>query len=296
MAAAAGAPTVHKTCDQLVCQIQRYDCIGLRAKKGDVNRLADTADAQKGLFDPRVLPWEDRCGPGIHRHYVAKSRRMGDETICGWMSVTVSKRKWNGRLYVYAYINKISTRRRQSSDDPYYGGVGKCLHDRLVADLQTERFDFIFLKPIDAVATAVYVKWGYIHPAHFADRVQEMFFMLRPELPQPPQELLESIRIPHDATVRNEAWQIINGRAIFGGEDGPPADDLIELFRKTHRDLDIGAITEAIDLIAVYEGDGSMSMEDQQELMRQAFAVKRGGRRKTRRRRRRHPRTKRFIV
>jgi len=292
MAAAAGAPTVHKTCDQLVCQIQRYDCIGIRAKKGDVNRLADTADAQKGMFDSRVLPWEDRCGPGIHRHYIAKSRRLGDETICGWMSVTVSKRKWNSRLYAYAYINKISTRRRQSPEDPYYGGVGKCLHDRLVADLRTERFDFIFLNPIDAVATAVYERWGYIHPAHFADRVQHLFFMLRSDLPQPPRDLLESIRIPHEATVRDEAWQLINGRAIFGGEDGDPAPDLIKLFRETHRDLNTRAITEAIDLIAVYEGDDPMTMEEQQDLMREAFKV-RGGRRKTRRR---HVRTKRFIV
>jgi hypothetical protein len=268
----------------------------LRAKKGDVNRLADKADAQKDVFDARVLPWEDRCEPGIHRHYVATSRRIGDETVCGWMSVTVFKRKWNQKLYTYAYINKISTRRKQGEGDPYYGGVGKCLHDRLVTDLRTEKVDFIFLKPIDATATAVYERWGYIHPAHFADRVPQMFFMLRPDLPQPPQELLETLRIPHDATVRNEAWEIINGRAIFGGEDGDPAPDLIKEFRERHRDLDARAITQAIDMIAMYEGDDPMSMKDQQELMRQAFAEQRGGRRKTRRRRRRHARTKRFIV
>ena len=85
--------------------------------------------------------------------------------------------------------------------------------------------------------------------------------MLRSDLPQPPRDLLESIRIPHDATVRDEAWQLINGRAIFGGEDGPPAPDLIKLFRETHRDLNTRAITEAIDLIAVYEGDDPMTME-----------------------------------
>ena len=293
MAAAAGAPPVFKTCDKLVCEITRYDCRSQDGKRGKnlrVNLLADVATAQQRgdphPFDPRVLPWEDRCSPGIDRHYVAKSRRLGDETICGWLSLNVIRKKLNGVDRKYAYLDKISTRRKQGEDDPYYGGVGKCLHDRLVEDLRKEGFDFIYLYPIDGPAATVYARWGYIHPAHFEDTVKQMFFMLKTaELPQPPRDLLESMRAPHEATLRSQAHEIINGRSIFGRENGAPDPELIAMFTDAHRRIDPQAISDAIDVMGGYEAEDPLSIKEQQDLMRDAFNVKRGGRRTLRVRR-----------
>jgi len=296
MAAAAGAPTVHKTCDQLTCQIQRYDCVGLKAKKAAVTRLANMADEQQVVdphpFDPRVLPWQLGCESGIARHYVAQAKGA-DYTICGWLSINVyPNKKFNSKLYTYAYINKISTRRRQSPDDPYYGGVGKCLHDRLVADLTAEGFDFICLYPIDKIAEAVYTKWGYIHPP-FGGEVNQMFFTLKQGI-LIPSALLETMRTQHDARIRNELWEIANGHSIFGGEDGAPNAALIEYFNANRRNLSVKAITKAIDVIGSYLEDQPLSMEQQQDLMLKTLVSPAGGRRT--RRRRRHSRTKRFIV
>ena len=300
MSAAAGAPTVHKTCDQLTCQIQRYDCVGKNAKTLDVKRLAELADKQQLAnpppFDKRVLPWELRCEGGIARHYVAQARNRDDYTICGWLNINIyRKKKFNGKLYTYAYINKISTRRRQSPDDPYYGGVGKCLHDRLLADLTAEGFDFICLYPIDDAAATVYTRWGYTYPPEFGGQVNQMFFMINKDK-RIPNDLLESMREPHDARVRNEAVNIINGRSVFGGDDGAPNQKLIAFYAANRRRIDVGAVTAAIDVIGSYEGDDPLSMEQQQELIGQSFEklLPQGGRRT--RRRRRQSRTKRFIV
>ncbi len=85
----------------------------------------------------------------------------------------------------------------------------------------------------------------------------------------------------HDARVRNEAVNIINGRAVFGGDDGTPNQKLIDFYAANRRRIDVGAVTAAIDVIGSYEGDDPLSMEQQQELIGQSFEklLPQGGRR-----------------
>jgi hypothetical protein len=91
-------------------------------------------------------------------------------TICGWMTVHLNRSKSN-----YIFISEISTRRIK---DEFYGGVGRSLHDALVADARAEGVDFIYLYALNEDVAAVYKKWGYVT---LRPEIKHQFFIIGKE-------------------------------------------------------------------------------------------------------------------
>ena len=152
------------------CKVRRLVC---GVDDADIIRLAGLADEQQQelsverpskrvtrstplirAFDPMILPWSSKCDRFIKWHYVAQA---DDGQICGWLSAQLNEN--NERKYIY--LAEISTRRIR---DDIYGGVGKKLHAALVADAMADKYDFIYLYPVNPKVAEIYIAWGYTKP------------------------------------------------------------------------------------------------------------------------------------
>ena len=162
------------------CEVKRLNC----SKSENVRiieELAEKAEAQQNRnsgFNSKILPWREGCFH-VDRHYIAQAM---EGTICGWMTVHLNRITKSKSIYIF--ISEISTRRTK---DEFYGGVGKKLHDTLVADARAEGADFIYLYALNDDVAAVYAKWGYVI---LRPEIKHQFFIIGRE---PSNEFLDTL-------------------------------------------------------------------------------------------------------
>ena len=146
-------------------------------------------------FDTMITPWESKFGNDPDWHFVSKAP---DGRICGWLTAQLKKTDFRN----YIYLAEISTRRIR---DELYGGVGRQLHDALVAAARQGGYDFIYLYPVNAKVAAVYEGWGYSTPI---PGIPHQFYVIKRG---PTGGILRSLILPDkDAALMNRA------RALFG--------------------------------------------------------------------------------
>lgn len=136
-------------------------------------------------FDTMITPWESKFGTQPNWHFVAHALVPGvSDTICGWL--TAQLKEEYGRKYVY--LSEISTRRIK---DEIYGGVGKMLHDALVAAARANGYDFIYLYPVSKAISKIYERWGYTPSS---DVLLHQFYVIN--LLRGPTDAMKSVLTP----------------------------------------------------------------------------------------------------
>jgi len=252
----------------------------------EIQRLAAKADEQKASFDPRVLPWIHGCDASGKtttsvRHYVANKP---DGTIGGWLLAETKKRF--GRTYVY--LSEISTTRVIAEENR---GLGKKLHELLVADARQDGASFIYLYPLTEKAAATYTAWGYMTPSELNyghPDIKQQFMVLREATdrrPTIPERLLAKLKEPVAATVFIEARQV-----AVAQKDDALAKLISDASRRYKNDpAYVARVRDVLETIAVFAdpgdaGEDTLSSDEQLDLLREVFKP-RGGRRRTRRRR-----------
>lgn len=274
----------------MACAITRYDCDNPDDKK-HLETLIAVAKKQEENFTS-IFPWNAGCT--APRHYVAQK---ADGTICGWMTVIPRASRTYAPKHTYLYLAEISVTRVQ---DESFRGVGKRLHDRLVADATAEGRDFVYLYPLNADVAKTYVdKWGYtqLSGAEFLTyKVKDIEIppalvrRLNPTLPTPRRYTIEAL----DAVRGNPEAEAIVGNRTYA-------------YNVQNDAASLDALDKAINAIATYEmmeeeGEPDIpSLEERQQMIVDIFLAapkaerSLGGRKKTRRRpRRRRTLRKRF--
>lgn len=254
----------------------------------EIQRLAAKADEQKASFDPRVLPWVHGCDASGKttlsvRHYVAKKP---DDTIGGWL-LAETKRRF-GRTYVY--LSEISTTRVIAEENR---GLGKKLHELLVADARRDEANFIYLYPLTEKAAATYTAWGYLTPfeLNYGHKdIKQQFLVLREatdKRPTIPEKLLAKLKEPVAATVFIEARQV-----AVAQKDEALAKLISDASRRYKDDpAYVARVRDVLETIAVFAepgdpGEETLSGDEQLDMLREVFKP-RGGRRRA------QPKTKR---
>ena len=258
------------------CEVKRFNCSN-PSNSEKIRELADMAERQQegnSGFNSKIIPWREGCFH-VDRHYIAKSEGV----ICGWMTVHMN-RKSNMN---YIFISEISTRRIK---DEFYGGVGKSLHDALVADARAEGFDFIYLYPLSDEVSSVYTKWGYVY---LRPEIKHRFFIIGK---QPSKTFLDNLMPENPRTYIVRAHEM----ALRAPKD----EELIRLINTRRRAVlanpeAISELNGIMELIVGFEemeeemeeGDRT-SFGEKREVLKEFFMKLRGGRfnykRKTRRR------------
>ena len=146
-------------------------------------------------FDTMITPWQSKFGNDPDWHFVAQAP---DGRICGWL--TAQLKETDSRRYIY--LAEISTRRIR---DELYGGVGRRLHEALVAAAISGGYDFIYLYPVSRTVAAVYEGWGYSSPI---PGIPHQFYVLN----QGP-----TVGILHSLMTQRPNVELLNrARALFG--------------------------------------------------------------------------------
>lgn len=196
-------------------------------------------------FDTMITPWESKFGNDPDWHFVAQAP---DGRICGWL--TAQLKETDSRRYIY--LAEISTRRIR---DELYGGVGKKLHDALVA--AASGYDFIYLYPVNERVAAVYEKWGYTR-SYQKPGIAHQFYVINRG---PTEGILRSLILPaQDAALMNRARGMFGKavdpyrRAILATQENKGAlDNLLVEFEQENADaelLDDGPSSEDLANIA----------------------------------------------
>ena len=248
----------------------------------EIQRLAAKADEQKASFDPRVLPWVHGCDASGKttlsvRHYVAKKP---DDTIGGWL-LAETKRRF-GRTYVY--LSEISTTRVIAEENR---GLGKTLHELLVADARRDGANFIYLYPLTEKAAATYTAWGYLTPFELNyghPDIKQQFLVLREatdKRPTIPDKLLAKLKEPVAATVFIEARQV-----AVAQKDEPLAKLISDASRRYKDDpAYVARVRDVLETIAVFAepgdaGEETLTGDEQLDMLRELFPAPKGGRRR----------------
>lgn len=267
------------------CRITRYDC-NKPEDKSKLDVLIATAKEQQDAFES-IFPWNQGCT--APRHYVAQ---RADGTICGWMAVIPRASRKYAPKHTYLYLSEISVIRKQ---DESFRGVGRGLHDRLVADAKQEGRDFIYLFPLNADVAKTYVeKWGYTRPG------DAKFLLYKVKDAEVPRALINRLN-PKEPGPRRYTVQ-----ALEAVQGNPEAEAIVGnrtyAYNVQNDKASLDALDTALNIIATYEmmeeeGEPDIpSLEERQQMIVDIFLAaptserSLGGRRKTRRR---HPKRKR---
>lgn len=269
----------------MACAITRYDCETPDDKKR-LETLIALAKKQAGNFTS-IFPWTAGCT--APRHYVAQK---ADGTICGWMTVIPRASRTYAPKHTYLYLSEISVTRVQ---DESFRGVGRRLHERLVADATAEGRDFVYLFPLNTDVAKTYATWGYIQPngAEFlVYKVKDIAIpptllkRLNPTMPTPRRYTIEAL----DAVRGNPEAEAIVGNRTYA-------------YNVQNDQASLDALDKAINIIATYEmmeeeGEPDIpSVRERQKMIVDIFLAapkserSLGGRKKTRR----HPRRRRTL-
>jgi hypothetical protein len=152
-------------------------------------------------FDTMITPWESKFGIVPNWHFVAKTPAP-DNRICGWL--TAQLKDDHDRKYIY--LSEISTRRIR---DEVYGGVGTKLHEALLAAARAEKYDFIYLYPVNKKVAAVYEKWHYTKSL---ETLPHQFYVIN--LERGPTPAIKKDLLPP----RPDVGVIQRAREVFGPE------------------------------------------------------------------------------
>ena len=264
------------------CEVKRLNCSKSENVRS-IEELAEKAEAQQNRnsgFNSRILPWREGCFH-VDRHYIAQAM---DGHICGWMTVHLNRSSKSN----YIFISEISTRRIK---DEFYGGVGRSLHDALVADARAEEIDFIYLYALNEDVAAVYAKWGYVI---LRPEIKHQFFIIGKE---PSKAFLDNLMPENPRIYLVKAHEI----ALRTPKD----DDLIRLINTKRRVVianpdAIKELSGIIDLIyGMEQVEDDMEDEDKTSFSEKRQPLKeffenipipvRGGRKRMTRRLRKFP-------
>jgi hypothetical protein len=241
-------------------------------------------------FDTMITPWESKFGNDPDWHFVAQAP---DGRICGWL--TAQLKETDSRRYIY--LAEISTRRIR---DELYGGVGKKLHDALLAAARANGYDFIYLYPVSRAVAAVYEKWGYT-PSYQKASIAHQFYVLNRV---PTEGILRSLILPdQDAALMNRARGMFGKdidpfrRAILAtGENKGKLDNLLVEFEQENADAELtdpDPISEELAEIARTEAARLKEQRNRLLELLQSMPKPKGGRRKTKKSKRRIRKTRR---
>ena len=237
-------------------------------------------------FDTMITPWQSKFGNHPDWHFVAQAP---DGRICGWLTAEL-KHDHNRR---YIYLAEISTRRIR---DEVYGGVGRQLHEALVAAASEGKYNFIYLYPVNDKVAEIYEGWGYSSNKKIPDVPHQFYVIDR----GPTKGILDSLRkqLEHIEPLRQARERLGLAfdpyrRAILSDPENLSA--LNDLFI----DFEVEAVSapELVDRPrrekqrAEIAAADARRLENQNERMLELLeSMKKGGRRRTRRRRARKTR------
>lgn len=148
----------------LQCDVIRLTCNTMNERLA-LSAFRGAAEAGKDVSFIKIFPWETLCdlNPNLI-HYIAYTPTSKDPKfkVYGWMTVKHMP-EWNGY-----YIVEITTR---GGTNKTIKGVGRTLHNALLADIHPNAF--VYLYPLDDAAAGAYTRWGY---TTIDDKLAYMFY------------------------------------------------------------------------------------------------------------------------